>query len=56
MQIASFVMIKDVAIGVEEFTQQVTIMMKVKEFPKVLRDNIIKQNSNGKSYRTIAMA
>ncbi|XP_036418417.1 PRELI domain-containing protein 1, mitochondrial-like isoform X1 [Colossoma macropomum] len=29
---------------------QVAIIMKLKELPEVLRDNIIKQHSNGKSY------
>lgn len=49
------VIIKDDAIGWQDFTQEVAIMLKVKELSNVLRDNIVKQHFNGKCYRAIAM-
>lgn len=53
MKVAPSVIIKDIATGWENFQEQVTIMPKVKELPKALRD--IKPHSNGrKSYRAIA--
>lgn len=42
------VIIKDTGTDWETFTQQVVIMTKVKELPKVLRDNFIKQHSKEK--------
>lgn len=44
---------KHTAIGWEDLTQ-VVIIGKVKERPKVLIDNIIKEHLSGKSYWTIA--
>ena len=51
MQIVLGITIKDAAIGWDDFTQQVAIMVKVKELPKVLRENIIKLHSRRKNYR-----
>lgn len=47
-------MFEDVATGWEDFMQQTSILVKVKKFPKVLRDDIMKEHSNGESYRAIA--
>ena len=54
MQIAVGVVMKDVATGYDDFLQQVAIIVKLKELPKVLRDKIIKQQLKGESYRAIA--
>lgn len=47
MKITPGIIIKDDTVGLEDFAQQVAIIVKVKELPKVLKDNF-KQDSNGK--------
>lgn len=42
------ILIKEVTIDWEDFPQQVTATIKMKETPKVLKDKCIKQHYNGK--------
>lgn len=48
------VIIKSPFTGREDFIQQKAIMMKVKELPALIRDNIIKQHLSRKRHGAIA--
>lgn len=46
LHIAPGVIIKDITVSWEDFTQEIAIIMKVKGLSQVFRDSIIKQHSN----------
>lgn len=54
VQIAPGVIIKDIAFGWEVFMQHVAIILKMKELPKGLRENISKNITQVEHYRAKA--